>query len=249
MTGQARAAELGLLSRWSDLVCPLAVDRGPSEPSLCCCPCFSVFLLLSMSRTCTASAGTGSAPESRSFPGKGEHHHPGRGAVRPVSVEQAAAVWLMRPEGGMEQKQFRELPGLVDREPEVSSSHSRVRGRLETPAHTQKSLGVRVLRQRRGLKRDAYCTVLHLGRQGTRGDRGIHSSGRHACAMGVPNVLCGCATRASRLRVQEQWSLVSPWLHFTSLPSLHYHLVLGTQSHHLKPFLDSCSVVLGSLPS
>lgn len=106
MTGQARAAELGLLSRWSDLVCPLAVDRGPSEPSLCCCPCFSVFLLLSMSRTCTASAGTGSAPESRSFPGKGEHHHPGRGAVRPVSVEQAAAVWLMRPEGGMEQKQF-----------------------------------------------------------------------------------------------------------------------------------------------
>lgn len=208
MTGQAGAAELGLLSRWSDLVCPLAVDRGPSEPSLCCCPCSSVFLLLSMSRTCTALAGAGSAPESRSFPGKGEHHHPERGAVRPVSLEQAAAVWLMRPEGVLEQEQFRELPGLVDREPEVSSSHSHVRGRLETPAHTQQSLGVRVLRHlgqpRRGLKRDACCTVLDLGRQGTRGDRGIHSSGRHAYAMGVPYVLCGCAIRVSRLRVQEQ---------------------------------------------
>lgn len=123
----ARLAELGLRSWWSDSSCPLAVDRGPSEPSLLCCPLSSVFLSLSISGLCMAPAGAGSAPGLGALPGSGEHRGPGRGAARSVHSELAAAVRPMRPEGEMEQEQFRELPGLGDGEPEVSASHSCVR--------------------------------------------------------------------------------------------------------------------------
>lgn len=64
----------------------------------------------------------------------------------------------------------------------------------------------------------------------------------HMCSVGVPREF-------PISELQQQWSLASPWLNFTSLPSLQYHSLLDTQSHHLKPLLVSCSVVLGSLPS
>lgn len=107
------------------------------------------FCLWTVHGSCRCVLGRGLG----AFPGSGDHHGPGRGAARPVHSELAAAVWPKRLEGGMEQEQFRELPGLVDREPEVwevtAASGEDLRAQRTSPRSARGSSGGAL---RRGLK-------------------------------------------------------------------------------------------------
>ena len=161
------------------------------------------FYLWTVHGSCRCVLGQGLG----AFLGSGDRQGPGRGAARPVHLELTAAVWPTRPEGGMEQEQFRELPRLVDRAPEVwevtAASGEDWRAQRTSPRSARGSSGGAL---RRGLKppsriRTSCAETRQRGRvQGEAllcgGERGIeqpqHPTGwiveARLCFAGTPEV-------------------------------------------------------------